>query len=108
MGIVCRKRNQLIYDKFNNYHCKICGEIPLINFSNFDFDIMCSKHKILNIQYEQFYNYISLDYACFICNQVSNKNNLVYCYDCEEIYCNKCIDNHNENDSNNHYIIDPF
>ena len=105
MGIACRKRKLLIFDKFNNYHCKICGEIPLINFSNFDFDIMCSKHKILNIQYEQFYNYISLDYACSICNQVSNRNNLAYCYDCDEIYCNKCIDNHNENDSNNHYII---
>jgi len=106
MGIACRKRKQLIYDKFNNYHCKICGEIPLINFSKFDFDIMCSKHKILNIQYEQFYNYISLDYACSICNQVSNKNNLIYCYDCDEIYCNKCFDNHNLYDkSSNHFII---
>ena len=106
MGIACRKRKQLIYDKFNNYHCKICGEIPLINFSNFDFDIMCSKHKILNIQYEQFYNYISLDYSCSFCNQISNKNNLVYCYDCDEIYCNKCIDTHNQNDiSSNHFFI---
>ena len=32
---------------FLNYHCRKCKEIPLINFSEYDFDLFCPSHKIL-------------------------------------------------------------
>ena len=101
MGIICGKRKQLDHDKFNNYHCKNCGEIPLINFSTFNFDIICSNHKILNIEYEQFYNFISFDYECSICKQQSNQNDLIYCYDYDKIFCNKCLNNYKQNKNDN-------
>ena len=93
MGGICRPRNQMEYKTFNNYHCKRCGEIPIIDFWIYDFNIFCSNHKLLNIPIDQFYDYIAFDYKCQICKK---SNNCTYCYDCDIIYCKTCIMNHDK------------
>ncbi len=95
MGAICERRNQSELEKFNNYHCKKCGEIPLIDFSIYDFNLICSNHKILNIPIEQFYNYLTLDFKCDICKKNLKSHNFTYCYDCDFIYCKICINKHN-------------
>ena len=99
MGGICERRNATENENFNNYHCKKCGEIPLIHFSIYDFNIICSYHKILNIPIDQFYNYISLDYKCLICKKMSKSNNLIYCYECDDFFCKQCINRHNMKNS---------
>ena len=99
MGGICERRNQTENENFNNYHCKKCGEIPLIDFSFYDFNIICSNHKILNIPIDQFYNYVNLDYKCLICKKNSKSNIFIYCYECDNIFCNQCINNHNKKNS---------
>ena len=91
--------------KFLNYNCIKCGELPLLHFSNFDLDIICSKHKILNISIEKFYNYISFDYQCFICKEFTRENNYFYCYECNNYYCNICKNKHMEELKNSNLII---
>ena len=95
MGGICKPRNQFEYQTFNNYHCKRCGEIPIIDFWVYDFNIFCLNHKILNIPIDHFYNYITFDYNCQICKKNSTNNNkCTYCYDCDTVYCQTCLINH--------------
>jgi len=108
MGSILNNKKD-IKDSFINYHCKKCNEIPLIYFSDNNFDIICSKHKISNINYNTFFNYIIYDYECSKCKKALNKTSekYVYCYECDKNYCNKCILNHNQDNNNNtHFIID--
>ena len=102
MGGICKRKNLSESEKFNYYHCKKCGEIPLIDFSFYDFNISCTNHKIFNISIDRFYDYITLDYKCDICKKNSKNSNFAYCYDCELIYCKTCLNRHNIN--NSHYI----
>ena len=96
---------EIMENKCIIYHCKKCKEIPLINFSQYDFDLICSSHKILNINIDEFYNYIIFDYECSICKVCSyTSNNYFYCYKCNKIYCENCIIKHN----NFHTLINVF
>ena len=104
MGAICGNKKQTEYDQFNNYHCKKCGEIPLLYFSNFDFNIICLKHKILNIPIEEFYNFIILDYQCWVCRKLSSNKNVLYCNECDKIFCNNCINKHKQNKNESHLI----
>ena len=103
MGGICGKRKIMEYEQFNNYHCKRCKEIPLLDFSYYYFDMICSKHRILNIPIEQFYNFISFDFKCFICKSSYNKN-FTYCYECDNVYCKICINKHNKKMNKSHFI----
>ena len=103
MGGMCKKGKEIENEEFNNYHCKICGEIPLLNFSYFDYNMICPNHQILNIPYKKFYNYITFEYQCLLCKISSNKNNLKYCYDCDNFFCKICIFKHNKRNIN-HFI----
>ena len=104
MGGICGKRKVMESEKFNNYHCKKCKEIPLLDFSHYYFDMICANHKILNIPIDQFYNYISLDFKCFICKSSSNYKNFTYCFECDNIYCKICISKHNKKMNNSHIL----
>ena len=97
----CKKE---LNDFFINYHCKHCGEIPLLFFDNYYFDIICSTHKILNINYNTFFNYIIYEYDCCICQNHLNETlqNFFYCYECDKNYCNICVNQHK---NNTHFII---
>ena len=97
MGVMCKKVKENENEEFNNYHCKLCGEIPLFNFFYYDYNMICSNHQILNIPFDEFYNYITFNYQCLVCKESSNKNNLSYCFDCDNFFCKKCILNHNQN-----------
>ena len=65
--------------------------------------MICSKHRILNIPIEQFYNFISFDFKCFICKSSYNKN-FTYCYECDNVYCKICINKHNKKMNKSHFI----
>ena len=79
-------------NKYINYYCKICKELPLLNFSYFYFDLICSNHKILNIPIGKFFNYIIFNYECSICKVSSNKSNNYYYFNNDnKIYCKNCI-----------------
>ena len=94
--------------KFNKnciYHCKKCGEIPLLDFSDFDLDIICRKHKILNVPISKFYDFISFDYECSLCNKTFNKNNLIYCFKCKLFYCDICKNKHINEKNTSHFSI---
>ena len=104
-----KHKKEIMENKCINYHCKLCKEIPLINFSEYDFDFICSSHKILNINIDEFYNYIIFDYECSICKVSSNNsNNYFYCYKCNKIYCENCIINHKQDINNFHTLINMF
>ena len=45
MGGICKKGKEIENEEFNNYHCKICGEIPLLDFSYFDYNMICPNHQ---------------------------------------------------------------
>jgi len=99
MGNINKKKKNENNKDFYNYHCIKCGEIPIIDFFNNDFDMICSKHKILNIPYTQFYNFIIYDYKCSIC-QKSSINNIFkffFCDKCDKIFCIICLKSHNKN-----------
>lgn len=99
MGNINKKKKNENNIDFYNYHCKKCGEIPIIDFFKYDFDIICSKHKILNIPYSQFYNFIIYDYQCSICQKLSINNIFEFfvCDKCDKIFCIKCLKTHNKN-----------
>ena len=105
MGAICGNKKQIEQETFNNYHCKKCGEIPLLYFSNFDFNIICLNHKILNVPIEDFNNFIIYDYECSVCKKFFKSKELVYCNKCDQIYCNKCINSHKQNDNDNSHFI---
>ena len=68
--------------------------MPLIYISNIYFDLICSRHQILNIPIEYFYNYIAFDYECSIYNVSSiESNNYYYFKNDNKIYCKNCIIN---------------
>ena len=99
-----KQKEELKENNYINYYCKTCKEIPLLHFSNYDFDLICSSHKILNIPINAFFNHIILNYDCCMCKIASNiSKNYCYCYECDKIYCEKCVINHNQdkNDFNN-------
>ena len=98
------EKTELKQNIFNSYHCKECGEIPLLNFSSFYLDILCPNHKVLNMPPNQLDNFIIFGNECSICSKHfnDNDNNLIYCYECKLFYCNKCKKKHS-NDS--HFII---
>ena len=99
MGNINKKKKNENNNEFSNYHCIKCGEIPIIVFFKNDFDMICSKHKILNIPYSQFYSSITYDYKCSICQKFSIKNtfNFFFCDKCDKIFCIECLKMHNEN-----------
>ena len=99
MGNINKKKKNDNNNEFCNYHCIKCGEIPLIDFFINDFDMICSKHKILNIPYSQFYNFIIYDYKCSICQKLSINNtfNFFFCDKCDKNFCIECLKIHNEN-----------
>ena len=97
------EKAELYQNKFINYHCKKCGEIPLIHFSKY-FNIICSQHQILNITIDEFFNFINFDYECSICKKIFEENNLFYCCECNKIYCDKCINIHNK-DMKSHFLV---
>jgi len=105
MGNISKKKKNENNNEFYNYHCIKCGEIPIIDFFINDFDMICSKHKILNIPYSQFYDYIIYDYKCSICQKLSTNNtiNFFFCDICDKNFCNECLKKHNEKDKP--YII---
>ena len=105
MGAICGNKKQIEQETFNNYHCKKCGEIPLLYFSNFDFDIICLNHKILNVPIEDFNNFIIYDYECSVCKKFLKSKELLYCNKCDKIYCNKCLNNHKQNDNDKSHFI---
>lgn len=90
---------------FNNYHCRTCGEIPLLHFSHYDFDLICITHSTLNIPIDDLFNHITSGYECSTCKQSSNENNIYYCYQCNKYFCDKCINIHNNNKNKSHNII---
>ena len=97
MGNLNQEIKPIIIPKsFLDYHCLKCGEIPLLHFTHYNINLICSTHKILNIPIDKIFNYINTDYECSICQQSSNKNNIIYCYQCNNYYCNKCINIHNK------------
>ena len=79
-------------DLIFNYHCKKCSNIPLIHFSNYDFNIICSKHKILNIPLKDFSNFITEYYECSYCKKSFNEQNFFYCYECDKNFCGNCLE----------------
>ena len=87
------------------YHCKTCGEIPLLDFSDFNLDIICRKHKILNIPICKFYEFINFEYECSICNKSFNKDNLIYCFKCKIFYCDICKNKHINDLDKFHFIV---
>ena len=91
------------------YHCKECGEIPILYFSHFYFNIYCLNHKILNIPIEEFFNFIIFNYECFMCKESYQSNNIFYCYECNHYYCNNCnnrhLKEHNDNNENHIYHV---
>ena len=99
MGNINKKKKIENKKEFYNYHCTKCGEIPIIEFFINEFDMICSKHKILNIPYSQFYNFIVYDYKCSICQKysINNKFNFFFCEKCDKIFCIECLKKHNEN-----------
>ena len=105
MGNKGNKKQQI--KEFINYHCEKCGEIPLINFFIYKFDMACSNHKILNIPIKDFYKYITFNYKCSLCKEnMNNKSgNNIYCFDCNKDYCNKCLENHKQDINNAHLTI---
>ena len=100
------EKTELKHNKFNSYHCKECGEIPLLNFSSFYLDILCPNHKVLNIPPNQLDNFIIFGNECSICSKHFNDNdndkNLIYCYECKLFYCNNCKKKHS---CDSHFII---
>ena len=114
MGITNKKEKkqyleqiqEKIENKYINYYCKKCKELPLLYFSNYYFDLICSSHQILNISTDKFYNYIAFDYECFICNVSSiESNNYYYFNNDNKIYCKNCIINHKNKFNNFQNII---
>ena len=99
MGNINKKKKNENNKDFYNYHCTKCGEIPIVDFFKNDFDMICSKHKILNIPYSQFYKFIIYDYKCSICQKLSINNifKFFFCDKCDKIFCIECLKNHNEN-----------
>lgn len=97
------EKSEFNQSKFNEYHCKECGEIPLLHFSLFYLDILCSNHKVLNVPPNQFANFIIFDNECSICSKHFNANDkdLIYCYECKLFYCNNCKNKH----STTHFTI---
>jgi WD40 repeat protein len=89
---------------FNSYHCKECGEIPLLHFSLLYFDIICPNHKILNVPPNQFDNFIIFDNECSICSKHFNDNDKdsIYCCECKLFYCNNCKKKHS---IKSHFIV---
>ena len=81
-----------VLNKYYIYYCKKCREIPLLDFSDVDFNIICRKHKILNVPISKFYDFITFEYECSICGKSFNTNNLIYCFKCNLFYCNFCKD----------------
>ena len=98
------EKTELKQNKFNSYHCKECGEIPLLHFSSFYLDIVCSNHKILNVSFDQLDNFIIFGNECSICSKHFNDNDkdLIYCNECKLFYCNTCKKKHS---NNSHFII---
>ena len=92
-------------DKDYIYHCKKCGEIPLLDFSDSDLDIICRKHKILNVPISEFYSFFNFDYECSICNKSFNKSSLIYCFKCKIFYCDKCKNKHIKDKNKSHFIV---
>ena len=88
------------------YHCKECGEIPLLDLSLYYFNIYCLNHTFFNIPIVQFYNYISFDYdyECSICKQSFPSNTLLYFYECNKFYCKKNhLNEHHKPNENQHH-----
>ena len=90
---------------FIDYHCIKCGELPLLHFSHYDFDLICSTHKSLNIPIDDISKYITTDYECSTCKQPSNKRKIIYCNQCNEYYCDKCLNTHSNDNNKSHNII---
>ena len=84
------------------YHCKECGEIPILYFSHFHFNVYCLNHKTLNIPIEEFYDFIIFSYECFMCKKSYQPNNIFYCYECNYYYCNNCNNRHLKEHNENH------
>ena len=97
------EKTELKLNKFNSYHCKKCGEIPLLHFSLFYLDIICSNHKVLNVPPNQLGDFIIFDNECSICSKHFNDNvkDIIYCYECKLFYCNNCKNKH----STTHFTI---
>lgn len=103
---IFNNKKEEINNNFNNYYCKKCLEIPLLNFYNYKFDIICPKHQILNAEIEDFYNFIDYNHKCNICNiKYSENENCFYCNQCEKNYCIKCLKNHNEYKNESHVVV---
>ena len=79
--------------------------MPLLHFSHYDFDLICSTHKILNIPIDDISKYITANYECSTYKQSSNKSNIINCYKCEEYYCDKSLNTHNNHTNKSHNII---
>ena len=90
---------------FIDYHCIKCGELPLLHFSHYDFDLICSTHKSLNIPIDDISKYITTDYECSTCKQPSNKRKIIYCNQCKEYYCDICLNTHSNDNNKSHNII---
>ena len=67
MGNYSFKTKEKNYN-FSNYYCLKCGKIPLLHFMNYTFDIICSKHKILNVPILKYYDFTNYYYKCCICS----------------------------------------
>ena len=85
----------IIPKSFIDYHCLKCGEIPLLHFTHYNINLICSTHKILNIPIDKIFNYINTDYECSICQQnikckVHNKIYDKYCFKCKLNLCELC------------------
>ena len=98
------EKTELKQKKYNSYHCKECEEIPLLHFSSFYLDILCSNHKVLNVPPNQIDNFIIFGNECSICLKHFNDNDkdLIYCYECKLFYCNNCKKKHS---CDSHFII---
>ena len=101
--------NEKIKNKYINYYCKKCKELPLLYFSCKYFDLFCSSHQILNIPIEDFYNYIAFDYECSICKVTSiDSKNYFYFNNDNKIYCKNCIISHKNEINNIQKLINAF
>ena len=87
------------------YHCKKCGDIPLLNFTYFDLNIICLKHKILNVPISSFYDFIIFEHECSICKKSFNENNLIYCFKCKLFFCDICKIQHINDINESHFIV---